>query len=353
MQGLPMIDVAIGLIFIYLILSLVCTSIMEGLAGGTDWRRKNLEKGLMNLFGDKGMVKRFFDHPLIKALKEDGTPPSYIPSKTFAAALIDLLVPTVIVAPGATDPKIPTFVVAAAYPTVAELREAITKLPNNDLRVTLALLLNEAVTEGKTLSAVIETWFNNGMERTSAWYKQKTQRLVFLFAFILTVSINADTIEIAQQLYTNPSLRQALVAQAQEYAKKNPSPPQTGTPEKSSPAPAVDLDSIQKLEGLGLKLGWNNYSSCLFNNKSKQKTYSSCSVVKKPVQINHSSSSADSKTKQPKSHPCWWIFLAKFVGLLITTLAISQGSPFWFDMLNKIISIRGVGKSPEEKAAKK
>jgi hypothetical protein len=39
----------------------------------------------------------------------------------------------------------------------------------------------------------------------------------------------------------------------------------------------------------------------------------------------------------------------KLIGLLLTALAISLGAPFWFDLLNKVISIRAAGRSPEEK----
>jgi hypothetical protein len=43
--------------------------------------------------------------------------------------------------------------------------------------------------------------------------------------------------------------------------------------------------------------------------------------------------------------PTW----AKLIGLLLTALAISLGAPFWFDLLNKVISIRAAGRSPEER----
>lgn len=38
-----------------------------------------------------------------------------------------------------------------------------------------------------------------------------------------------------------------------------------------------------------------------------------------------------------------------WVGLLLTGIALSMGAPFWFDLLNKLISVRGVGIKPEEK----
>jgi hypothetical protein len=37
------------------------------------------------------------------------------------------------------------------------------------------------------------------------------------------------------------------------------------------------------------------------------------------------------------------------LGLLLTAAAASLGAPFWFDLLNKFINVRGAGKSPEEK----
>jgi hypothetical protein len=38
--------------------------------------------------------------------------------------------------------------------------------------------------------------------------------------------------------------------------------------------------------------------------------------------------------------------ISKLFGILLTTVAASMGAPFWFDMLNKLINIRAVGKSP-------
>ncbi len=45
--------------------------------------------------------------------------------------------------------------------------------------------------------------------------------------------------------------------------------------------------------------------------------------------------------------------ILSLAGFIITALALSLGAPFWFDMLNKLVAIRGVGVKPEEKEAKK
>jgi len=36
----------------------------------------------------------------------------------------------------------------------------------------------------------------------------------------------------------------------------------------------------------------------------------------------------------------------KILGILITGLAAAQGSPFWFNLLNKLINMRGSGDTP-------
>lgn len=46
------------------------------------------------------------------------------------------------------------------------------------------------------------------------------------------------------------------------------------------------------------------------------------------------------------AHPRSWM---RFLGFLLTALAISIGAPFWFDLLNKLVNIRIAGAKPREK----
>jgi hypothetical protein len=39
-------------------------------------------------------------------------------------------------------------------------------------------------------------------------------------------------------------------------------------------------------------------------------------------------------------------FILAFMGWLMTALAVSMGSPFWFDMLQRLINIRSAGTKP-------
>jgi hypothetical protein len=84
-------DVVIGVVVVYLQLSLVCTAVNELVALWLGKRAKELEKGIRGLLTKPELVDKFYDHPLIKGLQPDGRKPSYIPSRTFSLALMDIV----------------------------------------------------------------------------------------------------------------------------------------------------------------------------------------------------------------------------------------------------------------------
>ena len=85
----PMIDVAIGLAFCYVTLSLVCSSIQEIIAGVFGLRSRNLKRGIENLVGNE-YARALYDHPLIKGLRKPNRLPSYLNPEIFGAALIEV-----------------------------------------------------------------------------------------------------------------------------------------------------------------------------------------------------------------------------------------------------------------------
>ena len=112
----PLIDVAIGLSLVFLLLSLLVSSVCEMLAGLFRWRAQYLWSGIEILLQSPEARTHLYNHPLIKglaplaAMKGTNTPlagrigelreriglrfgdgPSYIPSRTFALALIDVI----------------------------------------------------------------------------------------------------------------------------------------------------------------------------------------------------------------------------------------------------------------------
>ena len=99
MFGSVVLDVALGLVLAFLLLSLILTSVQEGIESLLKGRAKDLERAIGELL-DKGadakIVKTFYEHPLIsplypKAYSEGGENlPSYIPGASFAAAVSDI-----------------------------------------------------------------------------------------------------------------------------------------------------------------------------------------------------------------------------------------------------------------------
>ena len=75
MFGSEIPEIAVGVGFLYLLLSLVCSAITEGIARAFAMRSGTLRSGIRNLLCDphgKGLAKDFYNHPLIKGLYRRG-----------------------------------------------------------------------------------------------------------------------------------------------------------------------------------------------------------------------------------------------------------------------------------------
>ena len=163
MFGSAILDVAIGMIFIYLLMALVVTSLSELIASWLRWRSKNLAEGLQRLLNSgpaQGLVRDLYNHPLVKTLSKDGSGPSYIPSRTFAMVLLDLISPV--------DPSNPR--------TETEIATALEKLPNKEVQAALMVLWEEARHEVGAFEQGIEIWFNNQMEECRAGIRESRKQ---------------------------------------------------------------------------------------------------------------------------------------------------------------------------------
>lgn len=286
MFGSVILDVAMGIIFIYLFLSLIGTAINELISGILRLRSRTLEEGIRALLHDptgEGVAKDFYSHPLISALGKGNRKPSYIPARTFALALMDIVSPS--------DP-------AAGSRTVSSIRSSIGKIPNEGLKKALLADLDETRDDIANAYKNITTSFNEQMARVSGWYKRKSQWIVLLYAIAIAVVLNMDTISITGSLYRNENLRAGLVAAAESIAKQ---PLPEGTNEMTEQIEAINTE----LEKLSFPIGLD----------------------------------LDAMKKMEKEQ-----WLLKICGWLITALAISLGAPFWFDILNKFINIRAAGR---------
>ena len=86
-----------------LMLSLICSALNELIEGAVKNRARDLERGIRTLFADPNatvLVQQLYNHPLVSSLfrgrydqNKKRNLPAYIPARTFALALMDVLNP--------------------------------------------------------------------------------------------------------------------------------------------------------------------------------------------------------------------------------------------------------------------
>lgn len=340
MFGSPILDVAIGMVFVYLLLSLICSAANEVIEAKLKNRAKSLELGIRNLLGDKGLADKLYAHDLISGLFSDKQgKPSYIPSRTFALALLNTVFPDGNAPPGgqAGEP---------APNPLASFRETVSKLPESDaaapIKKALLALIDDAQGDINKLRTNIENWYDAAMDRVSGWYKRRVHLIILILGLVIAVALNADSAYIARHLSTDTALRNALVSAAQTYAqqenggagKQNAAQGGNsgaqGNTQPTNDAQTRFDENLRQIKGLGLPIGWSVDSKEAIDPHLK---WPGLDVRNATTRIE------------------WWQQIRfHWLGWILTALAISLGAPFWFDMLNKLIVIRSTVK-PKEKSA--
>jgi len=307
MFGSTVVDVAIGLVFVYLLLAIICTSANELLSGVTKSRATLLTEGIRQLLGNQptssaknspeALFEEFYRHSLITSMMRGHRHPAYLPARTFSTVLIDILSKN-----------------RTGRVTVEDLEEGLNSLPDGDVKQSVSAIARNAERELDDIQLGIEGWFEDAMDRVTGWYKRKTQVWTIIVASLITLLANADTVHIARRLWQDPVLRSAVVEEAKTRAQK-PRPSVTVEyPDPDDPTnPQVTSNegntvSAQEQALLGQMLGWQGP----FDNSKR----------------------------------AW---MERILGWALTILAICLGAPFWFDLLNKFVNIRSAGKSPAEK----
>ncbi len=284
-MDLTLLDVAIGLVMIYTLLSLICSTINEGISSFFALRANTLKGALDNLLGSE-LAKQVYCHHLVQGLVQPDIwgrwkwtkwigawkrKPSYIPTRTFVLTLLDAASGMTVSPPadqklidsvresavkGAADEdskqEIKDFFSkveatfekvaggAASFPqTVEDFRLAVAKIPDGRARQALLALIDDAKGDFEKLKANLANWFDASMERVSGWYRRRVKLVILILAVLVSVGFGIDTVYISRALWTQPVLRAALVKAAEERVQNARSgteqapadPSQSGKPE--------------------------------------------------------------------------------------------------------------------------
>lgn len=339
-------DVGIGLIFVFLVLGLVVSALQEAIAALLGLRSKYLLEGLSTILAENegiywlarrhilpwstnrddgsNLFKAVANHALVNGITPS-TIPSYVPAGNFATALIE------------------TLRGSGAGPVVNQVEQAIAALPDGPARQALSALLAESKNDIDAFKKSVENWFNGAMDRVSGVYKRWTQYFTLIVGIAIAVGINANTITIAERLWNDPNLREAAVKAATDYVaycstdpRPSDCPPAEAAPEANAgqpanpPAadqPAADQDAINA-------------------EKAKQEFEEAKATFDKVKNDLGAIGYPIGWQKRPQG---WIGWLTAILGWLITGLAVSLGAPFWFDMLKTFVNVRGAGASPKDK----
>lgn len=325
------IEISIGIVFVYLLLSLIATIVMEIIAGSTAQRGKLLKKTIAKILGDQNLVKDFFNSSLYKQLHlAEGNTPSYISAARFGQILLESLFK------------------GGAKVEFDALKTKIEGLPESDIKRTLLFYLNESNGKLEDFNKMLNAWYDETMEGLRGAYKRRTQRFLLVIGLCVAIIFNANSIKIYESLNEDDQKRQ-LIVQMAEKAVANDQFLEAAKP--ISHEDTLHLDSTvqayrQQLDSIKLQyaaaanvlgLGWN--CDCAGNGSWKGKSDSTF--------INYYALLGCPEKKDTPIELKQFFYV--LFGWLITALAISLGSPFWFDLLKLLINVRNAGKSPSEK----
>ena len=406
MTGNIALDIFISLAFIYLLYSLYATVIVEILASFLRLRAKNLEyaikrmltddekiaffdglKGIFNLkFFEKNrkrdkLFNRFFEQPTIKYLSKPGLiwnrRPSYLARHSFSKALIDSIKEN-----------------GDGNTLVAKITSGIDSCPmDNNTRKHLKSLLEDANNDIQKFKILLEQWFNDTMERSVGWYKRNIQFILLVIGFVLAIAFNVNTIHITKLLSKDSKAREQLINLATGAVSKYEGQllflgQSTGIDTAQLDTIRSRLDTLMNIKkGLEADIretqvlfggGWGlpdsislmkdtvkigsarNYfrelikNDTLIQNKLKKKVDVDSGIFYKSFVLKKEKcKKEDNQKRRIRYEYSFSAFKYKIkytwgnlAGYLLTALAISLGSPFWFDLLNKLIKLRGSVRQP-------
>jgi hypothetical protein len=288
-------DLVIGMVFVFLVFSLLVSGANEAIMRLLAWRSRHLWRALRELLDGQSpdltkdqrpttttsaapaspWTDRLYAHPLITGL--EGRLPtarsrlSHIPTSDFAKAMVDMIVPD-----------------AEGKTTVDDVRAKVAAMPNESpIKQPLLAILTAADGQMDRLLDGIGSWFDARMNYLSARYKRHVKWVLVAIGLVVAVSFNVDAISAAHRLYRDTALRSAVAQQATTLVATC-----NGKPDEAA---CARTETAKVDQSLNLPVGWSGAG---------------------PV------------------HPL------RVFGWLIAAIALSQGAPFWFDLLRRAGRLR-------------
>ena len=285
-------EVGIGLVLLYYVLGLIVSWITSEIAKWTDLRADQLEEGLRDLLADSGKFEELLEHPRIKNLRPKRL--KFLRGRTKSGRVEHI--PSSTFALALFDVLVPGKKGLDETNPLKEIRDTAEALPESKARNALVGLINTGVTDLETARGLVENWFDDAMRNVSALRKQHARRIVITVAFVTTLATGVDSVAVARSLWSEPALRSAVTAKVDGLTEEDPDAVRT---------------VLSELEQMQIPILWD----------------------------------ADALPEDTIS----WV--VKAFGLVLTWLAVSQGSSFWYDILRRVKTPPGARQAADNDQA--
>lgn len=216
-----------------------------------------------------------------------------------------------------TDLLVPN---AAGQTTMAQVQDGIDTLPEwmPTLKESLQTLAANAGEDIDLFRTSVENWYDDHMSRVSGWYKRHVAKITIVVGTTLILLLNINTLAIGRTLWNNGVVRTAVSTVAAK------------TTSCQNQSQQDCLASLQKqLSGgaqAGLPIGWATVPDCAAPGTS-------CNWLdQRGIFSRHGGSGGE--------------IVLVLIGFLITVIALTPGARFWFDILGKLGSLRTTGPKP-------
>jgi hypothetical protein len=379
-------NVVIGLVFIYLLYSLLATVISEMIAVTLALRARNLKEAVERMLTDEkdaglgeriwssfrlmktssaAVVDEFYKQPEIKYLGSSGIfkNPSSFKAVSFSKTLMHMLFGDGPYTPEEMEARLKSKLKIARWNDDKEKKLSPEEQEEKDKerlvldRETIEYIHSiwvESYGDITKFRLQLEGWFDRTMEQATEWYKRKIQIVLLILGFCMAWFFNADSFAIIRKLSTDKDAREKMVSMANAYVQNNPKLPIPETSDSAIYKTAQqkldtllevkkkldqDLENAHEVLGMG---GWLPDEVKIVRDSAK-------AIVKYVPQIDpRALSCMDRTTNADSINFDFWakmgylkrLLLFHFWGFLLTAFAISLGAPFWFDLLNKLMRLR-------------
>ena len=385
-MNLPVIfDIAIGLVFIYLTLSLIASEIQELISTVLQWRAKHLKQSIELLMAGGSqtgseeiekaveLVKELYGDPIINTLnqqakdgiekgfrditktihskvsKEKQSAPSYIPSETFAITLLETLkIPQLIeyvknpstqnnlhmilstykeLKTGINDKNSESYQrIQAIYGDIEQnqkFKNLVNSLPEH---VPDKLINSLTVIAERTRIKIddLKEQANQFKKEVETWFDRSMDRSSGVYK--RNAKGVAILIGIAIAILTNTDTFFLLNRLSRDSAIRSVITQRAIQQAESYPNDInVIRQAQQDLSDASVPIGWQNINQQLDLEPLNTSQGNTANAILRKI----------------------WKVIAMLCGWVVSGLAIAMGAPFWFDVLNKVINVRNAGPKPE------